>query len=111
MGTPIDDTDGVYDPRLYNDRLLLGLKGTVSEAELYLMRQRLNAGRLRKAQHGEYVQRLPPGLVTEALDSIEHRGPDHQGHFACEQMTLGATRLRFTRVRARVEAESTTCPA
>src|SRR5262249_48034075 len=48
MGTLIGDTDGIYDPRLYNDRLLLGLKGTMSEAELYLMRQRLNAGRLSK---------------------------------------------------------------
>ena len=66
MRTSIGDTDGVYDPRLYNDRLLLGLKGTMSEAELYLMRQRLNTGRLRKAQHGEYVQRLPTGLVRLA---------------------------------------------
>ena len=77
MGTSIDDTDGVYDPRLYNDRLLLGLKGTVSEAELYLMRQRLNAGRLRKAQHGEYVQRLPPGLVCLA-DNRVVKDPDLQ---------------------------------
>ena len=63
FGTLIGDTDGVYDPRLYNDRLLLGLKGTMSEAELYMMRQRLNAGRLSKVQRGEYVQRLPTGLV------------------------------------------------
>ena len=66
MRTSIGDTDGVYDPRLYNDRLLLGLKGTMSEAELYLMRQRLNTGRLRIAQRGEYVQRLPTGLVRLA---------------------------------------------
>jgi DNA invertase Pin-like site-specific DNA recombinase len=45
FNTLIGDTDGLYDPRLYNDRLLLGLKGTMSEAEHYLMRQRLNAGR------------------------------------------------------------------
>jgi hypothetical protein len=44
------DTDGIDDPRLYNDRLLLGLKGTMSEAELYVMRQRFNTGRLRKVQ-------------------------------------------------------------
>jgi DNA invertase Pin-like site-specific DNA recombinase len=43
FGTLIGDTDGVYDPRLYNDRLLLGLKGTMSEAELYMMRQRLKS--------------------------------------------------------------------
>ena len=60
LGTLIGDTDGIYDPRLYNDRLLLGLKGTMSEAEHYLMQQRLNAGRLSKVQQrGEYVQRLP----------------------------------------------------
>ena len=50
FGTLIGDTDGVYDPRLYNDRLLLGLKGTMSEAELYMLRQRLNAGRLSKVK-------------------------------------------------------------
>ena len=46
FGTLIADNDGVYDPRLYNDRLLLGLKGTMSEAELHLLRQRLDAGRM-----------------------------------------------------------------
>jgi DNA invertase Pin-like site-specific DNA recombinase len=46
FGTLIADTDGIYDPRLYNDRLLLGLKGTMSEAELHLIRNRLDAGRL-----------------------------------------------------------------
>src|SRR5881409_1502713 len=56
--TLIADADGIYDPSLYNDRLLLGLKGTMSEAELYMLRQRLNAGRLSKVQRGEYVQRL-----------------------------------------------------
>src|SRR5262245_22870429 len=45
FGILIGDTDGVYDPRLYNDRLLLGLKGTMSEAELYMLRQRLKIGR------------------------------------------------------------------
>ncbi len=46
FATLIGDNDGVYDPRDYNDRLLLGLKGTMSEAESYMLRQRLNAGRL-----------------------------------------------------------------
>jgi DNA invertase Pin-like site-specific DNA recombinase len=77
LGTLIGDTDGVYDPRLYNDRLLLGLKGTMSEAELYLMRQRLNAGRLSKVQRGEYVQRLPTGLVRLA-DNRVTKDPDQQ---------------------------------
>src|SRR2546421_4190874 len=77
FGTLIGDTDGLYDPRLYNDRLLLGLKGTMSEAEHYLMRQRLNAGRLSKVQRGEYVQRLP----TDLLRLADHRvikDPDQQ---------------------------------
>jgi len=75
--TLIGDTDGLYDPRLYNDRLLLGLKGTMSEAEHYLMRQRLNAGRLSKVQRGEYVQRLPTGLVRLA-DHRVIKDPDRQ---------------------------------
>ena len=79
MGTLIGDTDGIYDPRLYNDRLLLGLKGTMSEAELYLMRQRLNAGRLSKVQRGEYVQRLPTGLVRLSDKSVI-KDPDQQMH-------------------------------
>src|SRR2546425_5482161 len=77
LGTLIGDTDGMYDPRLYNDRLLLGLKGTMSEAELYLMRQRLNAGRLSKVQRGEYVQRLPTGLVRLSDQSVI-KDPDQQ---------------------------------
>jgi hypothetical protein len=77
LGTLIGDTDGIDDPRLYNDRLLLGLKGTMSEAELYLMRQRLNAGRLSKVQRGEYVQRLPTGLVRLS-DQTVIKDPDQQ---------------------------------
>ena len=81
--TLIGDTDGLYDPRLYNDRLLLGLKGTMSEAEHYLMRQRLNAGRLSKVQRGEYVQRLPTGLVR-LTDKRVIKDPDQQVQQAIE---------------------------
>ncbi len=77
LGTLIGDTDGIYDPRLYNDRLLLGLKGTMSEAEHYLMQQRLTAGRLSKVQRGEYVQRLPTGLVRLS-DKRVIKDPDQQ---------------------------------
>jgi DNA invertase Pin-like site-specific DNA recombinase len=63
FGTLIADTDGIYDPKLYNDRLLLGLKGTMSEAELHLIRNRLDAGRLSQVQRGEFRQILPTGLV------------------------------------------------
>ena len=75
--TLIGDNDGIYDPKIYNDRLLLGLKGTMSEAELYTLRQRLNAGRLSKVQRGEYVQHLPTGLVRTANHHVL-KDPDAQ---------------------------------
>jgi DNA invertase Pin-like site-specific DNA recombinase len=65
--TLLADAEGTYDLRQYNDRLLLGLKGTVSEAELHLIRQRMDAGRLAKARRGELVQHLPTGYVRDAL--------------------------------------------
>ncbi len=60
-GALLADTDGVYDPTEYNDRLLLGLKGTMSEAELYLINQRMRAGRINKARRGELAIALPIG--------------------------------------------------
>src|SRR5262249_21798096 len=62
-GPLIGDIDGVYDPRDYHDRLLLGLKGALSEAELYTLKTRLHGGRLTKARQGTLVQMLPVGLV------------------------------------------------
>jgi DNA invertase Pin-like site-specific DNA recombinase len=61
--TLIGDADGVYNPREYNDRLLLGLKGTMSEAELHILRGRLEAGRKNKARRGEYFAQAPTGYV------------------------------------------------
>ena len=58
-----DLIDGVYDLGLFNDRLLLGLKGTMSEAELYLIKQRMASGRLAKAQRGELALPLPIGYA------------------------------------------------
>jgi DNA invertase Pin-like site-specific DNA recombinase len=60
-GSLLADADGVYDPTEYNDRLLLGLKGTMSEAELYLINQRMRAGRVNKARRGELAIALPVG--------------------------------------------------
>jgi DNA invertase Pin-like site-specific DNA recombinase len=77
LGTLIADVEGVYDPRLYNDRLLLGLKGTMSEAELHMLHQRMNAGRLSKVMRGEYVQHLPTGLVRLSDNSVV-KDPDQQ---------------------------------
>ena len=68
--TLIGDVDGIYNPRDYNDRLLLGLKGTMSEAELHSLRLRLDAGRLSKAKRGELVQHLPTGLVRTTEGSV-----------------------------------------
>jgi DNA invertase Pin-like site-specific DNA recombinase len=62
VGTVIVDPDGVYDPRLPNDRLLLGLKGTMSEFELTLFRQRSFEAKRAKAERGELQFRLPVGL-------------------------------------------------
>jgi excisionase family DNA binding protein len=61
-GTLIADQDGIYSPADFNDRLLLGLKGTMSEAELHLIRARLDGGLRSKAQRGELEQNLPVGL-------------------------------------------------
>ncbi len=77
VGALIADIEGVYDPRSYNDRLLLGLKGTMSEAEQHMMRQRLDAGRLSKVQRGEYIQHLPTGLVRTEHGRVEF-DPDEQ---------------------------------
>src|SRR3989304_6108911 len=61
--TLILDEDGVYDPAHFNDRLLLGLKGTMSEAELHVLRARLRGGLLNKARRGEWQGHLPVGFV------------------------------------------------
>jgi DNA invertase Pin-like site-specific DNA recombinase len=64
--TLILDEDGIYDPAHFNDRLLLGLKGTMSEAELHVLRARLQGGILNKAQRGELFVRPPMGFVYTA---------------------------------------------
>jgi len=76
-GTLILDEDGLYDPSHYNDRLLLGLKGTMSEAELHILRARLVGGVLNKAQRGELKLPLPVGLVYAEDDRVE-LDPDQQ---------------------------------
>jgi DNA invertase Pin-like site-specific DNA recombinase len=63
FGTLLADLDGLYNPRQYNDRLLLGLKGTLSEAELHIIRQRMSQGRMNKAKRGELFNHAPIGYV------------------------------------------------
>jgi len=68
--TLILDEDGLYDPSHFNDRLLLGLKGTMSEAELHVLRARLNGGRMNKARRGELNFLLPVGLTRDSQDRV-----------------------------------------
>lgn len=68
--TLVIDEDGIYDPGHYNDRLLLGFKGTMSEAELHWLRQRLLGGKLTKAEQGELRFRLPIGLVYDLTGKV-----------------------------------------
>ena len=68
--TLILDEDGVYDPSFINDRLLLGLKGTFSEAELHVLKARLRGGILNKVRRGEYRCPLPTGLVYDEAGNV-----------------------------------------
>jgi DNA invertase Pin-like site-specific DNA recombinase len=68
--TLVIDEEGVYDPGQYNDRLLLGFKGTMSEAELHWLRSRLLGGKLEKAEHGQLRMRLPVGLMYDPTNQV-----------------------------------------
>ena len=68
--TLILDEDGVYDPASFNDRLLLGLKGTMSEAELHVLKARLRGGILNKVRRGEYRCPLPTGFVYDEVGNV-----------------------------------------
>ena len=75
--TLILDEEGIYNPRDFNDRLLLGLKGTMSEAELHLLRARLRGGILNKARRGELKMALPIGFAHDKRDHIV-KDPDQR---------------------------------
>jgi len=83
FGTLIADLDGVYDPADHNDRLLLGLKGTISEAELYLVKRRLLDGRLAKAQRGELGKSIPIGYHRRPSGEVI-KDPDEQARAIVE---------------------------
>ena len=68
--TLILDEDGIYDPASFNDRLLLGLKGTMSEAELHVLKARLRGGILNKVRRGEYRCPLPTGLAYDEAGNV-----------------------------------------
>lgn len=88
VGTIIVDEDGIYDPRHPNDRLLLGMKGTMSELELSLFRQRSQEALKQKARRGALFLRVAAGYVKAGRDRIE-KDPD--------QRVQGALKLVFTK--------------
>ena len=77
FSTLLADADGIYDPSQYNDRLLLGLKGTMSEAELHLLKQRMYQGKLNKARRGELAVPVPLGYVRRPSGEVTF-DPDEQ---------------------------------
>lgn len=96
--TLILDEDGVYDPASFNDRLLLGLKGTMSEAELHVIKARLRGGILNKVRRGEFRCLLPTGLVY-----------DHFGHVTLDpDMQVRETIIHFFEMFSRLESASQT---
>src|SRR5256886_3637676 len=84
--TLIADLDGIYDPAQYNDRLLLGLKGTMSEAELHILKQRMHQGRLAKARRGELAIPVPTGYL---------RRSSGEGTFDPDEQVQAVVRLIF----------------
>jgi DNA invertase Pin-like site-specific DNA recombinase len=83
--TLLADEEGLYDPRAYNDRLLLGLKGTMSEAEIHIMKQRLVEAMRAKAKRGEFCFPLPPGYQWDEAGRMV-KTPDEQVRSAIELM-------------------------
>lgn len=79
--TLIGDADGVYDPSLYNDRLLLGLKGTMSEAELHLIKSRMLSGLRHKAAKGELRFMLPAGYDYDDVGCIVKTSDEEVANF------------------------------
>ena len=93
----IADEDGLYDPGNFNDRLLLGLKGTISEVELYQIRARLNGGRLSKAKRGELTWNPPIGFDRDPLTKNLRLSADQSIRHAIELVFRLFRQLRSVR--------------
>ena len=93
-GCLIADRDGIYDPGSANGRLLLGLKGQLSELELHTIKARMTAGLLNKAQRGELALSLPIGLTRDAIGKV-HKDPYRE---VADRLALVFT--TFLRVRS-----------
>jgi len=90
----VGDQDGIYDPATANGRLILGLKGLISELELHTLKARLTAGLLNKARRGELALTLPIGLMRDALGRVfKHPDQEVQGR-------LGLVFTTFLQVKA-----------
>ena len=94
VGTVIIDEEGTYDPRLPNDRLLLGMKGTLSEMELSVLRQRAHEALLLKARRGELHTNVAVGYVRAAGDRLE-KDPDRR-----VQEAIGLVFSKFASVQS-----------
>lgn len=102
--TLILDEEGIYDPSHFNDRLLLGLKGTMSEAELHVIRARLFGGMLNKAKRGELRLRPPVGYIYDVHGKLI-RDPDKRVQMAVSMLfetfrrvgTIGGCAREFAR--------------
>jgi DNA invertase Pin-like site-specific DNA recombinase len=90
----VGDQDGIYDPATVNGRLILGLKGLISELELHTLKARLTAGLLSKAQRGELALTLPVGLLRDPLGRV-FKHPDQE-----VQHRLGLVFTTFLQVKA-----------
>jgi len=103
--TLIGDADGIYHPAMFNDRLLLGLKGTMSEAELHILRERLNGGIRNKAARGELRRGLPVGFIWGEKDGEVCFHPDESVRAAIRNVfvrfaELGSARRVWLHLRS-----------
>ena len=96
VGALLIDADGVYNPAEINDRLLLGMKGTISEMELASFRQRAHAALAQKALRGELFQRVPIGYVRSSDDRVE-KDPDERIRAMIELLFRKFTELASVR--------------
>lgn len=93
----IADEDGIYDPSAFNDRLLLGLKGTISEVELYQIRARMDRGKLNKAKRGALKQGLPVGMDWDPIEEKPRPAVDQGVRHAIERVFELFNKLRSVR--------------
>jgi DNA invertase Pin-like site-specific DNA recombinase len=106
----IGDRDGIYDPSSINGRLLLGLKGQISELELHTIKARLTAGLFNKARRGELALILPVGLVRDELGRVV-KHPDREVQSRIELVFASFLRLRsLAKVMQHLTARSLPLP-